>query len=242
MSAQESLNGNSCAICQPHYIPWIGYFEMISRVDMFVFLDDVQFIKREWKNRNRIRKTPGANEPKWLSVPIKRECQHDLISRANISNDRDWASGHLSSLKHTYLKTRFFHEYFDDIKGILAAERFGSLAELNISLVRYFCNLLGIRTKLIRSSSLTVGGRREERLLNICKVLRATAYLANNATAAYVGAEYFASHNIGFMVQDYEHPIYEQAYEGKTLPFLSHLSIVDLLFNHGPRSLDILTN
>ncbi len=91
------------AICQPHYIPWIGYFEMIDRVDEFVFLDDVDLIMREWKTRNRIRKERTGGEAKWLTVPIARECRRGTpIAGARLGGDPAWRSRHLDAFREVY--------------------------------------------------------------------------------------------------------------------------------------------
>ncbi len=230
-----------CAIVQPHYLPWIGYFEMIDRVDVFVLLDDVQFIKREWKNRNRIRKTATAEETKWLTVPIQRSCQHGPIDQAALSGEVDWIATHLHALHEVYGRAPFYDDAIGWLKEALEGHRSNStLAKLNAATIQTLCRQLGIETPLVASSSLRVGGGREEKLLRICQELEADFYLANNATATYVGPEYFAAQGIGFATQDYAHPAYTQQFKARPLPFLSHLSIVDLLFNRGPDSLTVI--
>lgn len=232
----------SCAICQPHYLPWIGYFEMISRVDAFVFLDDVKFIKREWKNRNRIRKSAEGTDTKWLTVPIAKESHDMMINAAEISTDWDWAESHINSLRSVYEHAPHFSEYIPGIKEIMENNSKGTLSDLNISLIRHISGLLGIKTILVNSSDIKAEGRREEKLLNICKTLGAGLYLANNATAEYVGEDYFQREGIDFKTQNYVHPQYEQKCKNRLLPFISHLSVVDLLFNQGPKSLEIIKN
>ncbi len=223
----------TCAILQPHYLPWIGYFEMIDRVDVFVFLDDVQFIKREWKNRNRIRKTPDGGESKWLSVPIRREDQRGMLNEALVSGHEDWAAKHLNAVRGTYGRAPFFKTVFPTLEEALASPGRPILSDLNIALIEWLNGLLGITTPCLRSSGLGALGKREEKLLNICKAVEAYSYLANNATAAYVGADYFETHGIGFSTQDYQHPAYPQASAGANLTPMTHLSIIDLLFNVG---------
>jgi len=230
----------SCAICQPHYLPWIGYFEMIDRVDVFVFLDDVQFVKREWKNRNRIRKTSTGNETKWLTVPVVKQYQHGLIKDAIVSQEFDWRSKHTESLKMVYRNTPYFDVYYPEIKNIIQESSCQTLSELNTSLIEYFCCKFKIDTKLMKSSDLNVNGKREAKLLNLCKEIKSDYYLANNATAEYVSKEYFLNENIEFGIQNYVHPMYEQKSNGELLSFISHLSIVDIVFNQGPESIKII--
>lgn len=230
----------SCAILQPHYLPWIGYFDMIDRVDVFVLFDDVQFIKREWKNRNRIRKTATSNETKWMTVPINKDSQRKLIKDALISNERDWVAEHGHSMIAVYRYAPYFDEYFPQLQEITKKHAERTLADLNIALLEYFCKIFGIQTRLVRSSELDTYGRREEKLLSLCKILNADFYLANNATAEYVEADFFRKEGIDFGMQDYRHPRYEQKYKTERLPFISYLSVVDLLFNCGTSSVEII--
>ncbi len=233
-------SGLSCAICQPHYIPWIGYFEMINRVDVFVFLDDVQFIKREWKNRNKIRKSATGADTKWLTIPMEKDSHRPLIKDARISRELPWVENHSNSLKTVYKDAPFFDKYFNEIIRILNHCKQDSLANLNVNTIKYFCAQLGLTTKLILSSNIHAQGKREEKLLNICKNIGANHYLANNATGSYIEADYFLEQGIQFELQNYTHPQYEQKYKNTVLPFISHLSILDLLFNCGEESLNVI--
>jgi len=230
----------SCAICQPHFLPWIGYFEMIDRVDAFVFLDDVQFVKREWKNRNKIRKTTDGEDTRWLTVPIEKKSQKSLIKDAMISNESNWVRQHLQSIHHVYANTPYFKEYFTPIKNLIERYREATLARLNIALITYFCKELEVNTKLIRSSDLNVNGKKEVKLLNVCKALGSDLYLANNATGEYVEESYFKKDGIDFKLQNYRHPVYNQINKNKVLSFISHLSVIDIIFSHGSNSLEII--
>ncbi len=220
-----------CAICQPHYLPWIGYFEMIDRVDTFVFLDDVQFVRREWKNRNRIRKTADGTETKWLTVPIVKQPRESLILNTLVSEEINWSANHLSAVKEVYRRSPGFEKHFPLLVSVLQPEPGETIADLNIRTTKQICAYLGIRTRMVRSSELHQCGKREERLRNICIDLGANAYLANNATASYVPQGYFEEMGIRMEVQEYSHPVYRQQSGKNELQFLSHLSIVDLLMN-----------
>jgi hypothetical protein len=224
----------TCAILQPHYLPWIGYFEMIDRVDIFVFLDDVQFIKREWKNRNRIRKTPDHADSKWLTVPIRREDQHGPLNQAHLFNDEDWVTTHLNAIRGSYHRAPYFECFFPALEATMGKYSNSVLSELNIAMINWLCDQLGIKTECIKSSELSVPGKREYKLLNILKAVNADFYLANNATATYVDEEFFEKYNIGFATQDYEYPEYHQFSASKLLTQISHLSVIDLFFNVAP--------
>lgn len=227
------------AICQPHYLPWIGYFEMIDRVDAFVFLDDVDFIRREWKNRNRIRKEARADEAKWLSVPIEHDDQRGTpIHRAHIA-DTDWRRRHLDGFRQVYRAARCFDDAFGLLETGLARPA-ETLAQLNVGLVGDICAYLGIETELLESSSLGVDGRKTEKLLGLARALDADRYLANNGSAVYLETERFDEAGIQCRYQDYEHPRYEQRSGDTPLPFLSHLAVLDLIANLGPGSLEVI--
>jgi len=224
----------TCAILQPHYLPWLGYLEMIDRVDVFVFLDDADFIKREWKNRNRVREGPYATAARWLTVPIARDCQQGTpILAARINDDHAWVARHLDALRFAYRKAPRFDAVFPELETMLAT-RYGRLAELNIALLDWMCGRLGIATPRVRASSLGVPGRKTERLIGIAQAVGAYAYLANNASAAYLDEAAFAEAGIALAYQDYRHPVYGQFYAGTELPFLPQLSVIDLLMNQTP--------
>lgn len=227
------------AICQPHYLPWIGYFEMIDRVDAFVLLDDVQYISREWKNRNRIRRTAEGADAKWLTVPVTKDSATRLIKDVRTSAHHDWAGYHRRSLQAVYGHTPRYAEVEAILdEGLSSPPPF--LARLNESLVHAVCGYLGITTTIIRASELDTGGKKTAKLVSICERLGADSYLANNASAGYIEMSLFQSAGIALEYQNYDHPGYEQHGPGSPLPFLSHLSIVDLLCNHGAKGLDII--
>ena len=223
----------SCGICQPHYLRWIVYFEMIDRVDVFVFLDDVQFIKREWKNRNRIRKSARSQEPLWLTVPISRDTRRCPLDRTFPANHGHWHVSHVRSIKHTYSHAPEFDTVSDEVFEAMRPGRGESLADVNIRSTIGICKLMGIKTQLVRSSQMNTPGAKGDKLLNICDMLGAEHYLANDRSEAYLDLDCFVDGGIAVEFQRYLHPVYGQWHRSVPLPFLSHLSIVDLLFNHG---------
>ena len=230
-----------CAILQPHYLPWIGYFEMISRVEKFIFLDDVKYIKREWKNRNKIRKDKFSKEFKWLSVPVTKDTKESLIKNVKISYDFDWVKNHLNSLKETYHKTKYFDEiYYLIEKNLMTKNNF--LCKLNLNLIKSICGYLNINTKFLLSSELNTFGKKSDKLLNICKKSKSNYFLANDATLKYLNKKIFIDNNIKIEMQNYIHPKYSQFFGQKKLYWITNLSIVDLLFNHGEESKKIILN
>ena len=229
----------SCAICQPHYLPWMGYFEMIDRVQLFVFLDDVQFIKREWKNRNRIRKEARSSETKWLSVPVaKQRWPGKPLCQSEIASHRPWASEHANHIRSVYRGA----PHFADLQPILHLIEEGGtlLADFNISLVEALCETLGIDTLFERASRLGVRGAKTDRLLGICREVGAKSYLANDASRVYLDEAAFTRHGIDLEYQSYRHPSYAQRSGTAELATISHLSVIDLIANHGGGSLEII--
>ena len=226
------MKSKSCAIVQPHYLPWLGYFELIKSVDIFVILDDVQYVKREWKNRNKIRKSPTSNEFKWLSVPIKKEKINQNINEVNIFDEnQEWRKFHIDSLKYVYGKTQNFLKYKDEIFSIIENKKILTLFDLNLSLIKKICEILYIKTPIILSSTYKINKKREHKLVDICLRLSCDRYLANNKTFNMADRSVFSENNIKIIPQNYEHIKYNQMYDNKKINWISNLSVIDYLFN-----------
>ena len=220
-------------ILQPSYLPWLGFFEQMSRSDKFVLLDDVQYTRRDWRNRNRVRVNEGWA---WLTVPVlqKNKFSQNLLE-TRIDNSVPWRKKHLQTLRQHYSKAPYFEKYFPRCQKIYEKDwefLFDLCSESIILLKEEF----GIETPLLRSSKMKTSGEKTERLLSICRELGATHYLSGEAASDYILEEDFSSQNIELEYQKYEHPIYPQRYPG----FVPQLSAIDLLFNCGEKSLDIL--
>ncbi|MBI5571091.1 MAG: WbqC family protein [Desulfomonile tiedjei] len=222
------------AICQPNFLPWLGYFEMGHRADVYVMLDDVQYPRREWVNRNKILSgsPPGWM---WLTVPLKKSSQTIAINKVEVSDEAPWASTMLKSLRHVYGRAPFFSMYYDELAALLARP-WQYLVDFNLGLIRWFCGKMGIHDNLALSSHLNVQLARDDKLVEICERLGATIYLANNGSKGYIDPSKFHHRGIGFVFQDYQHPTY--AVNG--YQFVPYLSALDLLFWHGPDALSII--
>jgi hypothetical protein len=224
------------AITQPTYLPWLGYFDLIDQVDTFVILDTVQFEKQSWQQRNRIKTPTGLI---WLTVPVEfRGLLGQKIQEVEI---REPAFGrkHLRGIEVNYGRAPFFGNYFPQISSILQDCRPGTLlVDLNLRLLSWFLEILGIGTPVVRASSLGQDGKRTELLANICQRLGATQYISPLGSAVYLLDEMCSFRDCGIQVsfQNYTHPEYRQLF----LPFLSHASALDLLFNEGERSAEII--
>ena len=226
------MKNKSCAIVQPHYLPWLGYFELIKKVNIFVILDDVQYVKREWTNRNKIRKSPLSNEFKWLSVPIKKDKKKLNINEVKIFEDNeDWRRFHIESIQYVYGKTINFNKYKDDIFSIIQDKKIETLFKLNYELIKKICKILSIETPIILSSEFNVNKKREYKLVDLCLKLSCDTYIANNKTFDMVDKELFLNNGIKIIPQNYSHIRYNQAYNKTKVSWISHLSVIDYLFN-----------
>lgn len=223
-------------ILQPGYLPWLGFFEQLYKSDVFVLYDDVQYDRDGWRNRNRI-KTPNGIQ--WLTVPVIFNYNYSPnINQVRIDNSKNWRKKHLSSIKQNYSKAKFFKNYIDLFEDIFN-RNWELIVDIDVFLIRSFAELLGLGGKKIYlSSELNVVGDRISRLINICKMFNGDIFYEGAAGKQYIDDEIFLKNGIKVEYQNYQHPIYPQLYGD----FVSHLSIIDLLFNCGNESLDILAN
>ncbi len=223
-------------ILQPGYLPWLGFFEQIYRCDVFVLYDDVQYDKEGWRNRNRIKTVNGVQ---WLTVPVLvRFSDRPLITDIRINNEVNWRKKHLSSIKQSYGKAPFFKDYNGVFEEAYSRD-WDFLIDLDLWLIMKLAECLGIgEKKILRSSDLPVQGERIERLIHLCKHFGADTFYEGAAGRNYIDRGAFLKQGVRVEFQDYDHPVYCQLYG----EFVSHLSVIDLLFNHGRESLSILTN
>ena len=225
-------------IHQPQYLPWLGYFDKAHQADVFILLDDVQFKKNEWQNRNRIRTAQGVQ---WLTVPVYHEFGAK-INEVKIDNKTPWRSHHQKAIELNYCKAPYFEEYFPYFKKAWEQE-WCNLAEINIYFVRLIMDLLGIKTRVVLSSEYEVVEHKTMRLVDLCKYFDTATYLSGEGGMAYLDEEQFKNNNIKILIQQYQHPVNPQRWINKNDGgFMSHLSVVDLIFNCGPESLAILAD
>jgi hypothetical protein len=231
-SGQSQPKKRTLAVLQPGYLPWLGFFDQLRRSDVFVLYDDVQYDKNGWRNRNRIKSPKG---PHWLTVPVRVSLGQRILD-VEIDNRQTWARKHLGTIEQFYKKAPFFGTYFPALEATLT-RTWDKLVDLDAALISQMASWLGIETEIVRCSELGVDGDRNLRLLNLCKHFKAERYLSGNAAQCYLDSELFGSNHIEVAWQDYQHPIYQQQYEG----FEPYLSALDLLFNCGDNSKTILT-
>ena len=225
-----------CAIMQPAYIPWMGYFALAASADVFILLDTVQLTKRNWDVRNRIKDANG-NEL-MLSVPIRKTHRREelVIKDALINDDMKWRRKHLTSFQVYYRKAPWFEAAHDLFADILGREINGHIARLNELFFRDACTVLGIETRILRASDLPVTATgKARRLVELCKAVGADTYVSAAGSAVYLekkeAREIFSEAGLDIRYQGYQHPVYPQI----NGPFLSHMSILDVLANAGPQ-------
>lgn len=221
------------SVHQPQYLPWLGYFDKIIKSDIFVFLDNVQYKKREFQNRNKIR---AKNGWLWLTVAVITKGHfYQKISEVEIDNTQHWQKEHWETIKMYYHSSKYFENYKDFFEKLYNQE-WTKLTDLNVTIIKYLIECLEIKTPLLFESELEISGEATERIINICKKLNADTYLSGIGGKDYLDEELMRKEKIRLIYQDFKHPVYLQGYTG----FEPYMSAIDLLFNCGPESRNIL--
>jgi len=213
-------------IHQPNYLPYLGFFDKIRRSDIFVILDDAQFSKGDFHNRNRIKTSSGS---KWITVPVVESFKP--INNTYINNQLrfdklKWSDYHLSLLNENYRKALCFNSVFPKLSEIYS-QQYEYLSSINIHLIRLICSLLEIKTPLYFSSELRLKSNSTQRLVDICEHFNADVYLSGQDGPKYMDMNLFQKRQIEVEVQNFVHPIYNQLFDG----FIPYLSALDFLFN-----------
>jgi hypothetical protein len=212
------------SIHQPAYLPWLGYFDRIAKSDAFIFLDNVQFERNSFINRNRIK---TANGPIWLTVPVRLDAHFDkTIVEIEIDDGQDWRRKHLRSIEQSYAKTQDFAQKFDRLAAIYR-NRTNKLAELCRDHLDFWLGELGITTRIVRASQLPVAGRKSTLVLDLCKHLGATKYLSGPLGRGYLEEGEFSKAGIDIEYHEFVHPVYSQI-NGE---FVSAMAVVDYWMN-----------
>lgn len=212
-------------VIQSNYIPWRGYFDFIDSVDLFVFHDDLQYTKNDWRNRNRIL-TPAG--PRWLTVPVSYKRVEQKIDEVPIDYRQNWAAGHVQQLEANYRRAPFFQDYVQGFAGIIN-EPFANISELNVAVCKWIMQVLEIRTPIMMSRELSLSGKKSERLIDLLTKVGATTYVSGPSASAYLDLDLFRRHGIRVEYKSYDYPEYPQLQTG----FLPGVSALDLLFNTG---------
>ena len=221
-------------IIQSGYLPWRGYFDFIHGVDLFVIYDDVQFTRRDWRTRNRIKTPHGVQ---WLSVPVRYQPRGHRIDETEIDYQQDWRSDHRHRVSLHLRKAPFLDRALSVLDAAFAVEH-RTITELNVALIRGVCAHLCIQTPIRLSSELVATGAKTDRLLSLLAAVGGTTYVSGPTAKTYLDEEQFRREGVRLEYKSYVYPPYPQLWGD----FDGAVSIIDLIANCGPRSRDYLTS
>ncbi|ABE54579.1 conserved hypothetical protein [Shewanella denitrificans OS217] len=220
---------------QPTYLPWMGYFDLIDIADKFVFLDNVQLERSGWQVRNRIRSSQGELMLR-VAIATPKRFDETLIHQTQFVTGHPWRKKHLKSIQMNYQKAPYFAQVYPLLESLYQKDE-TSLSQFNISVINALCTFMGINTpRMLASELVDIEGIKDARLTSICKHLDADQYLSPLGAMAYIEQESsggdLGENGIDVFYHQFVHPQYTQVYDG----FISHLSIIDALFNLGPQN------
>lgn len=218
------------AVLQSNYIPWKGYFDIIHDVDLFIFYDDVQYTKNDWRNRNKIKTSKGTQ---WLTIPIGSH-NEQLICEVELTN-KQWGKKHYTSLQANYSKAPYFKRYNEFLQYVYLEKMWESLSDLNQYLIKTISlDFLGIKTEFKDSREFSLQGNKLDRLLMLLEHAKTDNYISGPSAKDYIEEKYFIERKINLYYKDYpNYPEYQQLHP----PFDHYVSILDTLFNAGNDSL-----
>jgi hypothetical protein len=230
------MNPKRIGIIQPNYVPWKGYFDFIGSVDAFVLLDDVQFTRRDWRNRNKIKTAQGVQ---WITIPVEVKGKYDQAIDQTQVADSGWVAHHLITLEHAYRRAGSFNSQWPRVRELYeSVTNVIRLSEINRTLTATISRWLGIKTPIFSARELGGSGTKNERLISICKALDATSYLSGPAARAYMDEAVWTNAGITVEYKSYEgYPEYPQLHG----PFEHGVSILDLLLNVGDDAANFIT-
>ncbi|MCP1574897.1 hypothetical protein J2S30_003276 [Herbaspirillum rubrisubalbicans] len=218
------------AILQSNYIPWKGYFDMIAAVDEFILYDDMQYTRRDWRNRNMIKTPQGTH---WMTVPVKVKGKYFQSIRQTELDGTNWAQNHWKTLLQNYRKAPCFEQTATWLEPLYLGRQYQYLAELNSHLIEAICAQLGVATRISRSSDYVLAEGKTERLVDLCRQANATRYISGPAALDYIDASQFERAGIELQWFDYDnYPVYPQLWG----EFTHYVSILDLFFNCGEQA------
>ncbi len=214
-------------ITQSNYIPWKGYFDAINYADIFVLYDEMQYTRRDWRNRNKIKTAKGAQ---WLTIPVEVKGKFSQKINDTKISDPSWNKNHWETIRHAYSKAPFFSQYKAFFEALYLDCNEEYLSEINYRFLHAICELLEIKTQFKWSSEFELRGDKSEKLLNLCNDLNATCYSSGPAAKDYLDESLFQKAGINVQWLDYSgYPEYPQLFGD----FDHGVSIIDLIFNAG---------
>ena len=220
-------------IHQPEHMPWAGFFHKMSLADKYVILDNVQFKKNNWQNRNRIISRNG--DAQWLTVPVMLKGHTESTIRdIKINEQDDWRRKYWGRIHDSYCKYPYFSHYADQLKDVLN-KRHSYIYELNCELISFFRNVLGINNEVVLASELSVQGNSSDLLVSIVKTVGGTTYLSGPDGSKYMDLDLFSKNNIEVIFHQFTPPNYTS-----DNGFIAGLSMLDLIMSHGEASASII--
>ena len=212
------------AALQTSYLPWLGAFEQLARSDIFIVYDDVQYDRDGWRNRNRFKTAQGVQ---WLTVPVlTKGLFGQKIRDVLIDNRKPWLRKHLETLRQAYAKAPFLDPVMAELLPVLSQE-WRSLSDLNTALFFCLARFMGLERTVSRSGDFSLPEDKNDRLIELCRQFGAKTYYSGQSAKDYLAEERFAQAGIAVRWQEFKHPVYPQLHG----EFVSHLSVVDWLFN-----------
>jgi len=216
------------AIVQSNYIPWKGYFDLIAATDEFILYDDAQYTRRDWRNRNQIKTPQGVQ---WLTVPVRVKGRYHQSIRETEIDGTEWAEQHWTRLRQNYARAPHFARYAPELEALYLHGRHDTLSALNLAMLTWVNQQLGIATRMSSSSDYTLEGDRTDKLLNLCLQAGATEYLSGPAARDYLDESRFAAAQVAVRWFDYPaYPPYAQLWG----EFVHGVTVLDVLFHCGP--------
>jgi len=224
---------------QPVYLPWLGLIHKAKLSDVFIYMDDVQYLSEDWNNRNRIKTAQG--QPLWLTVPVDlknsvtKTLKDILIATENVPEKKQWQNKHFLSLQSSYARAPFYKEYLPFFQWLYLEQKWEKLSDLNLAILKQIFDWFKISTELIIASEMNFQGIKSDLVLEHGLKFAADIVLTGMHGKDYIQVDQFREKGIRVIFQEYKHPTYEQRFG----PFVSHLSFVDLLFQYGPEAEEI---
>jgi len=234
----DSIKSPILVAHQPEFYPWLGFISKARMGDVYYILDTVQFMKEHWHSRNKIRKKDGWL---WLSTPVLQSKSKILMwPEAKIDNSQNWKRKQLNSIKMCYSRAKYFTEIFAELEEIYSKD-YEYLIDFSEEIIRYAFDKFDINIPIYRTSKLiekgaNISGKKSDLIINMCKTAKAKTFIFGQDGKTYIERKKFDNENIDYVFQKFKHPEYTQRYAG----FESHMSFIDLLFNYGPNSKNIL--
>ena len=229
---------------QPEFLPWTSYISKATMGDVYFIVDSVQFMKEGFQNRNKIRTNNSSKGWQWLTIPVLlAKKKFTNLSEVKINDKIKWRRKHLSAIKYSYEKTPHFNEIYPELEKIYSDFDGELLVEFVVSITKYAFNKFGINIPVYRTSELkklgyNLEGEKSDLAINMCKIVDAKLFVFGQYGRRYIEKEKFFQNDIKFVFQKFEHPIYSQIHG----EFIPQMSFIDLLFNHGKKSISILKN